>query len=166
MIRNRDPLWHTAPMQSILSTLSLFLLISSTSLFLSGCSETVNLDGTGEVCVSAEEGWPTDSQTFEEGAPVYVTVRFAECLSDSCTSARSASCTVLLEGNQLIVDAEGSYIDESSAGTSCTTACNTLDAECRTPGPLPAGEYTVVYGDASMPLTVPSLTGLYCFSAD
>ena len=131
------------------------------TLLVAACGEEVVLEDAGEACLSATPGWPDGFQSFEAGAPAYVTVRLNECLSSSCTSDMSARCDVEVTGDRIVISAQGSYTDESGASRTCTDDCMVFDTACETPA-LAEGTYTVAYGEAEITLGIPSLTGASC----
>ena len=151
--------WGDRPKASALA-LSLLVLLS----LLGACGgDRVSLVDTGTACISPDPGtWPSGGQEFEADAPLYATVRLHSCLSSSCATERTSQCEILLEGDRLVISAEGSYVDESGPGRSCTSDCVPLEATCETAGPLPAGDYVVIYGNSQIPLTLPDVTGNYC----
>lgn len=140
--------------------------VNALLLFVVGCGgERVSLDGRGVACVSPTNSFPEGGKQFEAEAPLYAFVTLRECLSSSCDTERDARCTVDIEGDAIVIESEGGYTDESGLGRSCTSDCGVLMATCQTAGPVPAGEYVLVYGGEELSLTVPSLTGAYCVPA-
>lgn len=129
---------------------------------LAGCGgDVVTLDNQGAVCLSTTTDFPEGGQQFEADSTLYAIVTFATCLSSSCSSDRTAECQVAVQGDRIVITSRGSYTDESGPGQACTTDCLYLEATCET-GPLPAGEYTIIYGEDELPLTIPGITGAYC----
>jgi hypothetical protein len=136
---------------------------AAAALVTAGCAEDVALEDTGTACLALEPGgWPTGGLSFEVGEPLYVTVRLHECLSSSCDVSPWAECEVSVAGGTITITASGGYTDEGGAAAACTSDCVILETSCQTAGPMPAGDYTVRYGDAEIPLAIPSLTGNYC----
>lgn len=135
-------------------------LIASTGI-LGGCGDEVNLDNTGLACLTTSGEWPEGGQVFEADQSVTVVVRFDDCLSSSCDTNRQGSCDVEVSADRIVISSQGSYTDESGAGSSCTDDCGVFDVTCDT-GPIPEGEYTLVYGSEEIDLSIPGPTGNYC----
>ena len=95
----------------------------------------------GEACVSGQANEAHD-----------VEVDPGVCLSSSCDEVVEANCTATLEGTTLTVRSDITV--SRSKKNQCTLDCGSASATCETP-PLPEGQYTVVYGDATAELTVP-----------
>lgn len=110
------------------------------SMLLGACATEEDLVDQGMACVSGEAGQPHD-----------VSVDFGVCKSSSCDEVLHASCSATLEGTTLTVEATARIRSKDGP---CTEDCGSVTAECETP-PLPAGEYTLVYGEDSVALTVP-----------
>lgn len=136
--------------------------IITTAPLLGGCGDEIILDNTGTACLSTTGQWPEGVQSFEAGQSVTVIVRLAECLSTSCDTDRTGSCSVEISGDQILITSQGSYIDESGPGSSCTEDCGIFDITCET-GPIPEGSYSLVYGTEEISFAVPDdATGAYC----
>lgn len=83
-----------------------------------------------------------------------ITVDPGLCLSSSCDTLVSGTCTATLDGTTITVSSE--FVVESLSGeVTCTTDCGMPTATC-TVGPLPAGTYTVVHGESSETVDVPT----------
>ncbi|HKU39978.1 MAG TPA: hypothetical protein VJR89_17580 [Polyangiales bacterium] len=96
---------------------------------------------------------------LEAGHALNVEVALDECLSSSCDHARTASCRVVLHGDQLVVE---SRLEWTSHGGECTTDCGHLVARCASP-PLAAGRYSVRFGKTvPFAITVPGELGELC----
>jgi len=108
-----------------------------------GSSDTV-LDDVGLACA---EGIAD--------AALPVTVDFQSCLSSSCDHLQSAECTVTLDGTTLTVEATATIHHPDNPTNTCTADCGSAFAECETPI-LAEGTYTLVYGDQSTELVVPT----------
>ena len=147
------------------------IALSATALLLTACAD-VEQDGrvvsndAGTLCMFADEplipglaAEDTNPQAIEAGRPLVVTVALDECLSASCDIARQAHCSVDLVGSPLVVRSE--LVDEMGDGGSWTRDCGRLVASCQG-APLAAGAYTVLFGDASYPLAVPSTLPASC----
>lgn len=128
---------------------------------LGGCDDEVIVDNTGMACLSTTGEWPEDNLVFEADQPLTVFVRFSACLSSSCDTNRQGSCSVEVSSDRIVISSEGSYTDESGAGTFCTADCGIFDVTCES-DPIPEGNYTVVYGSEEISLTIPGPTGNYC----
>ncbi len=107
--------------------------------------ETEHVD-VGGACVEGEQGQAHD-----------VAVDFRLCLSSSCDELVEASCTTTLEGNTLTVEASATVRSKSGPNVSCTLDCGSVTTSCETP-PLAPGTYTLVYGEESVELGVPTAT--------
>ncbi len=83
--------------------------------------------------------------------PVTVEVLHRGCLSASCSTDRAASCTVSRSGGTLTVRANLSWTQET--GGPCTADYDSLRVMCSSE-PLPAGTYSVVFGEHTTTLTV------------
>ncbi|HMV67687.1 MAG TPA: hypothetical protein PKA64_12630 [Myxococcota bacterium] len=83
-----------------------------------GCAEpeitTRTLTDEGVVCLTGDEA----------------VVQFPGCLSSSCDTVVSSSCTVTLEGDTLQVHAEATIEHQ---GTACTDDCGAITARCDAP---------------------------------
>lgn len=143
----------------LLIGLSIWLI--ATSGILGGCGDEVILDNTGTACLTTSGEWPEGGQVFETDQSVTVIVRFDECLSSSCDTNRVGSCDVEVSAGRIVISSQGSYTDESGAGSGCTNDCGIFDVTCET-GPIPEDEYTVVYGSEEIDLSIPGPTGSYC----
>lgn len=86
--------------------------------------------------------------------PLHVGVVFPTCLSSSCDAALDESCTVTREGTSLRV-VSSARVRSLGPGHACTDDCGFLIAQCKSP-PVPAGTYTVRYGDKSKRVTLPA----------
>lgn len=113
-------------------------------------------ENQGAVCALSSQGraW-TEAQSFEEGAALQLQYFVDQCLSSSCDTERSATCTAVVEGNVIQVETRAQWQGPPSTGAACTTDCGLLTASCATP-PLAAGEYTIRSGDHEVAITVPS----------
>jgi hypothetical protein len=124
-----------------------FMLRSSLVLvslvLLGACTTEEDHVDEGAACVAGEVGQPHD-----------VSVDFGLCTSSSCDQVEHASCTATLEGTTLTIEATARI---RSKDGQCTLDCGSVTAGCQTP-PLPAGVYTLVYGEDSVELTVPVAT--------
>lgn len=127
--------------------MTMFMLRSSIVLLslvlLGACAVEEDHVDEGAACVAGEVGQPHD-----------VSVDFGVCTSSSCDTVEHASCTATLEGTTLTIEATATI---RSKGNQCTLDCGAVTTSCQTP-PLPAGVYTLVYGEDSVELTVPVAT--------
>lgn len=76
-----------------------------------------------------------------------ITVTFPGCLSSSCDTLTSATCTATLEGTTLTVHAEATI---ESQGKECTADCGFITASCD--APATEGEVTLSYAGEDTPL--------------
>jgi len=144
-------------------TLVLFAAVLSTSTVRCSDSsgESKQLVDDGVLCVlSGKLDEPvfgfseTPPQQLQADQPLAIKVSLPDCLSQSCDVDRKASCEARLEGTTIVVS---SRLEWRSAGESvCTSDCGRLTASCRTAA-LPAGSYTVQFGDSpDRSITIPS----------
>jgi len=130
---------------------------------LTGCGsddERVVLTDAGRLCLLAEEpvGSPALNapQDYQADERLYAVV---EVGGGSCEENRVFTCSTSLAGSTLTVTSEYAYdrSDEmcDAMATMRTTTCTT--------DPLPAADYTVVYGPEDYPLTIPSTRPEACF---
>ena len=76
------------------------------------------------------------------------------CLNDACDERPNLQCWVERDGAQgLLVRSRFSSLHKD--GASCTQDCLELDTACETEE-LPAGKYSVRYGDKTYKLVIPS----------
>jgi len=119
---------------------------------------TVMVD-QGQLCMFAEQplvampGFEPETVSLQTGGRLHVNVRLPQCLSASCDVNRLASCDVQRAGSVLTVTSHISY--EELDSEICTLDCGILSASC-TSDELPAGAYTVVFGEQHFGLDVPS----------
>lgn len=99
------------------------------------------LENTGWVCISGAADQP---HTIE--------VNFGTCLSSSCDRLLSASCTVEQAGTELIVQAKAEV--SHAQNQACTEDCGLAGTTCTTEA-LAAGDYTLVYANKRLDVTVP-----------
>jgi len=111
----------------------------------------------GDMCVYANEPpfFPGTQQltVLGEGDVLVVQVTLPGCLSSTCTMDRVASCRIVQDGRQLVVESSFGYVPLQ--GPSCTKDCVTLFATCESE-PLAEGSYDLIHGDDVTPLQVPS----------
>ena len=125
--------------------------------------DTVTLVDEGALCLFAGEpsaiamvtGSITDGaqQDYVVGEPILFQVRVSDCLSSSCDVDRVASCGVAHDGQVLTVSSHLSY--QKLDSPHCTMDCGALSATCASE-PLVAGSYTVLHGEQSFSVDVPS----------
>ncbi len=108
------------------------------------CAESRDVvhEDVGQACVSGLEDQPHT-----------ILVDFEVCQSSSCDEQIATGCTATLEGNTITIEASAT-IRGPKRLQACTADCGFTFAECETPA-LPAGTYTVVYGDGTTELVVP-----------
>lgn len=112
---------------------------------------TVKVD-KGTLCAT-----PTADQwkggTLAADQPVHIHVHRPGCLAGSCSRDSIATCAIQRDGNTLRLT---SYFSASeSVSGACTAICLIPTANCVTE-PLPAGQYTLILGSVTMPLTIPT----------
>ena len=120
-----------------------------------GCASTYREEDPGRACLVGDaadvarvtDGAASTSLEADEAATVVVVVE--ECVSGSVRWLEK-TCTAELSGTTLEIAA----FAKSRTPTSVTLDCQFVTVECATP-PLPAGEYTLTYGDASETIQVP-----------
>jgi hypothetical protein len=101
-------------------------------------------------------------QKFTPPAEVVFAAFGPWCVNEKCDDLPSLQCSVKREGDSLLVHTH--YWGYHKDGTSCTETCRTVTAGCKTPA-LEAGVYTVVHGDQSYKLKIPSVLRAPCFGA-
>lgn len=74
----------------------------------------------------SSDGVDHDAQNYDAGAPVYVTVRYGDCIS-ACVQNKVATCSVTQDGDSLTVHSHFSY-DDPPAEEVCIALCGTLGA--------------------------------------
>jgi hypothetical protein len=122
-----------------------FLLLGLAASML-GCNETTETTyvDVGRACVS---GAPDEPHSIE--------VNFPTCISSSCGEIVESTCEAMVSDNKLTITATATIIEDNGGG--CTPDCQPVLAGCLT-GPLPAGDYDLVFGNYSGALTVPATT--------
>ena len=147
---------------SIVSLVSLAYV----ALFTSGCDTERSYSDEGALCAYGnvtDANLAGDNATeFSAGQRMQFSYSLSECLSSSCDTNRSASCSVIRDGNRIQVSSSASYTESSR--NDCTEDCGTLSAVCQSEV-LPAGEYRVIHGSEEMIVTVPSTIMPPCASA-
>jgi hypothetical protein len=118
----------------------------------------VVLRDEGELCIGAPS--PGDSVDVRAGAPLTLGVRSA-CLSDTCVTARSATCRVRREGQRLVVSSELAWRGPEELDTKCPRDCSFIEATCSTDA-LGEGTYSVQLGPSATELIVPSRRDKRC----
>src|SRR5262249_50398140 len=114
------------------------------ALVLLACNgEDTTYDDVGSVCIDGNAG-----------ASHSVEVDFGVCLSSSCDTVVESMCDVSVAGTDLTITASATV---NRKGGACTEDCGALTVDCET-DPLPAGNYSVVYGDVMGTLVVPAAT--------
>lgn len=87
------------------------------------------------------------------GDGVDVLVRIPECLSSSCSRDFVGTCSVAVDGNTITLQSDISW-EQNVGDVTCTDDCGSPDASCVITG-LGDGTYEVIFGDQTIPLTVP-----------
>lgn len=112
---------------------------------------TVQVD-VGSLCVT-----PTAAQwkggTIAADQPIYVHVHRPGCLSGSCSRDIIATCAIQRDGNTLRIASHFSASEPVAA--ECTADCRIPTADCISE-PLPAGQYELVLGRLTVPLSIPT----------
>jgi hypothetical protein len=80
-----------------------------------------------------------------------IDVTFPGCLSSSCDTVISKSCSVERTGNEILVHSQAEI---EHAGEICTDDCGVATAQC-TASSVDAGEYTLIHGDDRAQVTLP-----------
>jgi hypothetical protein len=101
------------------------------------------------------------AQTLKPKSTVMFGVYGPWCVHEACDQLPSLQCEALFEGNTITVRSR--YSGYHKDGSECKTDCKSIRAACQTPV-LEAGAYTVVYGDKTFPLQIPSVTKEPCFA--
>lgn len=104
---------------------------------------TVDHADVGTACVSGSVDQPHQ-----------VKVDFGLCLSSSCDSLVSASCTVEQSGVDLKVSGKATVSRTGGPDTVCTTDCGRVTAACDVPA-LAAGSYALSYAGKQIEFAVP-----------
>ena len=116
--------------------------------------EPIVLENVGRVCLF---GPGSIGKTFFADQPVRVGYSADQCLSSSCTGEQHATCTIATTGATLEISTVASWIDLSPRAMACTADCGSGPAATCQTDPLPAGDYTFVFGAAApFTLTIPS----------
>lgn len=105
-------------------------------------TEYRTVEDDGHVCVENDE-------------ELEVRVNFNACLSGSCDSVEDSGCEIAVDADTVTVTSFLEIKTEYEAGQGCTADCGVVSTECSTDA-LEDGEYTVVHGDHTMTLTIPS----------
>lgn len=117
------------------------------SLLLSGCIfeswQTMTLADEGTFCLEGNADETID-----------ILVDAQVCLSSSCSRNASGSCSAAID-NDIITITSSFEWEEASGNVACTDDCGFLGAECEI-GPLPAGTYTVMMGDTTETIDIPT----------
>ena len=91
--------------------------------------------------------------TADTNGTLQVTVQIASCLSSSCSTVSDNTCTLQRADNQIILTSHA--IIETNQDGPCTDDCRTATAQCTLEG-VPAGTYTIVHGDDTETLELPT----------
>lgn len=130
-----------------------------------GCANVVDESNEHAACVLANEpsdfneidpeGGPTND--FIADAPLWVSVDYG-CAP--CGKNLETGCTIEVEGDEIIVESTYNYEETNRP---CDAACGLTTAKCQTKDPVPAGTYTISYGDRTAMLEIPSSGEVPCF---
>lgn len=111
-------------------------------------------ENEGTVCLMDEPHGPqNDRSHVDAGEPFEITVLFADCLS-GCAEVRDTSCEIEVDGDEIALTSEGSYVDRTSEEGGCPDVCVVASATCDVPG-LDEGSYTLEHGDMTYAFDVP-----------
>ena len=111
----------------------------------------------GRVCI---RGIPLGSgERLEVGSTLALSVTPADgCYSSSCTRVDVATCSVVTDNGDFVVNANFCLADTSASGNACTDDCGGGGvAECSSSTVLTRGEHTLRVGDHSVSFAVPSV---------
>lgn len=98
-------------------------------------------------------GLCSPAKSFDAGEPIEFVVKLENCAAP-CASEVTTGCRVKLEGTTLEVEASASYTVPGE-DQDCAAICHAVRATC-TSDPLPAGSYTLRYGQQTTSFEVPS----------
>jgi hypothetical protein len=98
-------------------------------------------------------------QTLRAGSPVTFGVFPPGCLNRACDDVPLLQCWIEREADTLTVHSR--FASFHKDGSTCSSECLEVDSACTTPE-LPAGKYTVRYGDTRYVLRVPSTLRAPC----
>ena len=88
------------------------------------------------------------SACVDEGIET-ITFTFDTCLSSSCDTLDSATCTATISGETVTVTGEAVVTREDGE---CTADCGIVTATCEMPALPDTGEIEVTVGDTTVPL--------------
>ncbi len=118
---------------------------------LAGCP-SVNTPGTETITTTDQGSVCLEAPTADSDGVITVDPNL--CLSSSCDTLLSGTCSATLDGTTITVTSE--FVVESQTGdVTCTDDCGLPTANC-TVGPLPLGTYTLVHGAQSETIDVPT----------
>jgi hypothetical protein len=116
-------------------------------------------ENSGKICfrslqditaaVAAEQSLEPVQLAADAALTVYVVS--GECMS-ACDRHSRGSCTLQVDGDQLHLTSK--FVWEEPDDDTCTLQCIKSVVSCESE-PLPAGNYTLTYGDQRMALSVP-----------
>jgi hypothetical protein len=108
--------------------------------------------GGWELVTRVDEGMLCVEQTEQN---LTITVIALDCLSSSCTRDVGGDCSATVDGSTIAVTSEIHWEEtEGRLRGGCTSDCGSAQVTCQIPAP-PEGTYTLVHGEAEMPLDVP-----------
>jgi len=88
-----------------------------------------------------------------------VTVRSDFCLSSSCSRNAVGSCEATLDGTTITITSQFEVEELTGDEVICTDDCGTIEANCGSVGPLAAGTYTMILGESTEEIEVPTTEG-------
>lgn len=101
----------------------------------------------GDICVD-----PGVVAEFAAGDAITFEVVFDDCIS-ACARRVKTSCDVQVDGDDIFLDASGSFLPPGPGA--CVALCAVLSARCEV-NDLSPGTYTVHHGDQQLVVTLPS----------
>lgn len=122
-------------------------VFSGTAVYENGGTLCLTEDGELTTYGSATGNLPADTE-------LTIHIKFDACMSGSCDTLTSATCSAVLDGTQVFVTSRAEVV---TYGPSCTLDCNLVTTSCLTP-PLPEGSYTFVHGEDEQVIVIPGET--------
>jgi len=87
------------------------------------------------------------------GDTLEVLVQFRTCLSSSCDTLASATCSITAEGTNLLLEDQATI--KRKQAESCTSDCGLVTARCSLPDLAP-GQYRILRAGDSEDITLPA----------
>jgi hypothetical protein len=125
--------------------------------------DTVTVEDEGDLCLYTGDfdPWstvgnpPGEESTFTSTDPITVHYVPLDCFSSSCTRNIDISCSVTVEGSDIVIHGTGSW-EVASGDQECTADCGLGDAQCTIDRLAKGPTYHVQFGTGRAPLTIPS----------